>query len=92
MESAIVIAREIGNRQSEGLCLHNLGEFQLALGDLQASRDYYAQSLTIATEIGFRLLEANARWGQAQIEHRAGNIPAAIALAIHEAIEASAEA
>ncbi len=96
-ESALMIARETAARDNEGICLHNLGEFQLALGNLDESRGYYTQAVAIAKELDFSLLNANSRWGLAQIARREGDVTDAVAqaeaaLTIYDSIEAKAEA
>ncbi|MBC6472510.1 MAG: tetratricopeptide repeat protein [Hormoscilla sp. GM102CHS1] len=47
----LIIAREIGDRQSEGKALGNLGITYQSLGDDQRSVDYFQQQLAIAREI-----------------------------------------
>ncbi|MEH2401346.1 tetratricopeptide repeat protein [Nostoc sp.] len=54
------IAREIGNRNSEGTALGNLGNAYDSLGQYQQAIDSYQQCLDIAREIGDRNGEASA--------------------------------
>ena len=53
-QQALVIDREIGNRQWEGTDLGNLGNRYAALGQTARAIEYYEQALAIACEIGDR--------------------------------------
>ncbi len=53
-EQALVIAREIGDRQGEANALGNLGLAYASLGEVHKAIGYYEQHATIAHEIGDR--------------------------------------
>jgi tetratricopeptide (TPR) repeat protein len=59
-EQHLVIAREIGDRRSEGNALGNLGIAYADLGEVERAIGYYEQHLVIAREIGDRRSEGNA--------------------------------
>ncbi len=61
-EQALVIARNIGERGSEGKAFCHLGNAYVGLGDVRMAIDYYELALTIAREIGDRRGEGNALW------------------------------
>jgi tetratricopeptide (TPR) repeat protein len=77
-KQALEIAREIGNRQSEGVWIGNLGNSYNSLGRYQEAISCYEQALEIAREIGRRRTEAfnlgnlgeifskQAEWSEAQ--------------------------
>ncbi len=50
-EKALKIAREMGNRQSEGTTLKNLGNVYSDLGQVEKAIEYYEDALTIGKEI-----------------------------------------
>ncbi len=50
-EKALKIAREIGDRKSEGVQLGNIGNAYRILGDMRKSIEYYEEALAIAREI-----------------------------------------
>jgi tetratricopeptide (TPR) repeat protein len=58
-EKALKIARDIGNRQSEGAWLGNLGNAYYSLGDVERAIKYYEQALSISKDIGNRRHEGN---------------------------------
>ncbi|MFZ2644030.1 MAG: tetratricopeptide repeat protein, partial [Verrucomicrobiia bacterium] len=60
LEAQLAAAREIGDRQNEGIALGNLGIAYAALGDARKAIEYYEQRLVIAREIGDRRGECNA--------------------------------
>jgi tetratricopeptide (TPR) repeat protein len=60
LEQAVTAARKLGNRQSEGAHLGNLGLAYAALGDVRKAIEYYEQQLVITREIGDRRGEGNA--------------------------------
>ena len=60
MQQSLDIAKEIGDRNSEGKSLMNLGIAYSSLGQYQQAIEFYQQSLDIAREIGDRNLEAIA--------------------------------
>jgi tetratricopeptide (TPR) repeat protein len=57
-EQALAIAREIGDRRSEGSGLGMLGNAYAALGDARKAIEYYEQALAIAREIGDKQSES----------------------------------
>ncbi|MEH2451437.1 tetratricopeptide repeat protein, partial [Nostoc sp.] len=60
LEQCLEIAKEIGERNSEGKSLGNLGNAYLSLGQYQQAIDFYQQSLDIAREIGERNSEGKS--------------------------------
>ena len=59
-QQALAIARETGDRASEGLWLGNLGSCYADLGQTDRAVEHYQQALAIAREIGDRASEG--RW------------------------------
>ena len=57
---ALAIARDIGDRQSEGDALGNLGNCHVDLGDYRQAIDLHTQALAIARDIGDRQREGVA--------------------------------
>ncbi|MBC6434261.1 tetratricopeptide repeat protein, partial [Nostoc sp. HG1] len=57
LQQSLDIAREIGDRNSEGKSLANLGNAYGSLGQYQQAIEFYQQSLDIAREIGDRYIE-----------------------------------
>ena len=57
---ALAIARDIGDRQGEGVTLGNLGNCHTSLGEYRQAIDLHTQALAIARDIGDRYGEANA--------------------------------
>ena len=53
-KKALVISKEIGDRQGEGKLLRNLGNAYLNLGKVKKAIEYYQKALVIAREIGDR--------------------------------------
>jgi tetratricopeptide (TPR) repeat protein len=53
-EHALVIYREIGNRNGEGVVLINLGHLASRQGRVEAAKGYYEQALATQREIGDR--------------------------------------
>ena len=53
-EQALPIAREIGDREGEGVTLNNLGMLADRLGKTEEAQRYYEQALPIQREIGDR--------------------------------------
>ncbi len=61
-EQALVIVREIGDRQGEGSTLGNLGIAYATLGEVQKAIGYYEQANAIGEQIGDpRIVEVVAR-------------------------------
>jgi tetratricopeptide (TPR) repeat protein len=59
-QQALAIARETGNRSSEGTLLGNLGNSYAGLGRTQEAIEHYQQALAIARETGNRSSEGTA--------------------------------
>jgi CHAT domain-containing protein/Tfp pilus assembly protein PilF len=57
-EQALVIVREIGNRQGEGAILSQIGLIYRKVGKYTKALDYYQKSLAISTQIGDKPMEA----------------------------------
>jgi tetratricopeptide (TPR) repeat protein len=79
-EQALVIAREIGDRQGEGTDLANLGLAYYGLGEIQKGIAYYEQALVILGEIGDRQGEGSALRGLGLAYFLLGEIEKASAL------------
>ncbi|WP_204154601.1 CHAT domain-containing tetratricopeptide repeat protein [Leptolyngbya sp. CCY15150] len=56
-EQALMIVREMGERQGEGTILNNIGVVYRNLGRNEQALDYYEQALAIVTEVGDRATE-----------------------------------
>ncbi len=56
-EQALAIAREVGNRSSEGIALNNVGLAMANLSQYTKAIEYYEQALVIAREVGNRSVE-----------------------------------
>jgi non-specific serine/threonine protein kinase len=98
VEEGLVLARELGDRQMEGVFLYNLGHIALeeAEGDLAAARSLYEQSLAIQRELGNRPNIAGALNSLALVDRAEGDLAAARprieeALAIAREVGAPAE-
>ncbi len=59
LETALAIAREIGNRRGEGAHLGNLGLAYFSLGQRERAIEHHEQALAIAREISDRRGEGN---------------------------------
>ena len=57
LEQALILYREIGDRQGEGRTLIGFGAIADNLGQYPQALDYYEQSLVISREIGDRAVE-----------------------------------
>lgn len=73
-KQALVIAREIGDRQMEGQALGNLGQAYAALGELDEGIGYYEQQTIVVQDIGDRRGEGSALAGLGQAYHRLGEL------------------
>lgn len=58
-KKALNLAREIGNKKSEGIILGNIGVHYGQIGEFQEALKYFNQKLTITKEIGDRGEEAH---------------------------------
>ena len=76
-----VIARDIGDRRSEGKSLGNLGIVYADLGEVPKAIDHYEQKLVIAREIGDRRGEGNTLFNMSLALHEQNEAARAIPLA-----------
>lgn len=95
LETALAAARQMNDRNSEGVHLGNLGSAYADLGDARKAIEYYQQALAIAREIGDRRGEGNALWNMSLALDRLGKRDEAVklaqdALAIYQQIESPA--
>jgi len=58
-KKALNLAREIGNRKSEGIILGNVGVYYAQTGDYQQALDYFHQKLAIVKELSDKSEEAH---------------------------------
>ena len=77
---ALVIARDIGDRQGEGAELDNLGNCHFRFGDYRQAADLYTQALVIARDIGDRRSEGIALGGLGKCGASLGDFRQAIDL------------
>ncbi len=77
-EQALIIYREIKDRQGEGSALNNLGNVYKSLGDYPKAIDYLQQSLTIATEVKDRKGEGRSLGNLGTVYQLLGDYPKAI--------------
>jgi tetratricopeptide (TPR) repeat protein len=77
---ALAIARDIGDRRSEGAALGNLGICRRRLGEYPQAIDLYGQALAIFRDIGDREGEGVALVGLGSCRRRLGEYPQAIDL------------
>jgi tetratricopeptide (TPR) repeat protein len=73
-EQALVIARSICERGSEGKALGYLGNAYVGLGDVRKAIDYYELALTIAREIGDRRGEVVSCWNLGLVIENVGDL------------------
>ena len=66
-DDALAMNRASGNQRSSSVNLLNLGDAQFALGNLQASAAYLAESLTTARALGFREVIVEALYALAGV-------------------------
>ena len=59
-QQALNIAKEIGNKDSEGSAYGNLGKAYQSLGDFKKAIEFHQQTLNIAKEIGNKDSEGSA--------------------------------
>jgi tetratricopeptide (TPR) repeat protein len=77
---ALAIARDIGNRHSEGDALGNLGNCHFSLGDYQQAIELHTEALAIARDIGNRHSESAALGNLGTCQYRLGDYLRAIEL------------
>jgi len=65
-EQALVIASEIGDRRSKSINLENMGHAFLSLKEYQKAKENCIQSIEIADDISFPVVQQNARKGLAE--------------------------
>ncbi|MCH8084301.1 MAG: TIR domain-containing protein, partial [Myxococcales bacterium] len=78
LEQALVISREIGDRQGEGDDLGNLGIAYANLGEVQKAIGYHEQALVISREIGDRRGEGSDLGSLGNAYVRLGEVQKAI--------------
>ncbi|MBD2213839.1 tetratricopeptide repeat protein [Nostoc linckia FACHB-104] len=78
-QQALIIFREINNRQGEGAVLGNLGLVYYDLGDYQKAIEYHQQSLAIAVEVKDRQGEGRSLGNLGIVYHALGDYKQAIA-------------
>ncbi len=76
-QQALVISREIDDRQGEESDLGNLGNAYAGLGQVGKATEYYEQALVISREIGDRRGEAICLHNIGELHKDQGNIPLA---------------
>lgn len=91
LESALLIAKEIGDRDDEGACLNNISTIYFARGDYDTALKHLQESLAIAKETGDRSVEGTALNNIGQIYSARGDYDTALtyhreALAIRKEI------
>jgi tetratricopeptide (TPR) repeat protein len=60
-QEALVMSRRIGDRRREGICLANLGEGWVDLGEARRGHEHFAAALQIFIDIGDRACEGDCR-------------------------------
>ena len=65
-EQALIISREIGDRDGEASTLGNLGFAFLNINDYEKAMGNFIQSIEIADEILYPIVQCEERWGLAQ--------------------------
>jgi len=78
LETAAVMAREIGDQAAETSALSNLGGAYADLGDSCRAIEFYERGLVIAREIGDRSLQGNALGNLGNAYRRLGYLDRAI--------------
>jgi tetratricopeptide (TPR) repeat protein len=73
LEKSLAIQKEIGNRQSEGIALGNIGQIYEAFGDYKKALDAFEKALAILLEIGDRQSEGAILNNIGQILYLEGN-------------------
>ncbi len=75
---ALAIAREVGNRQHEGVILGNLADLHREQGRVSEALEHFQQGLAIAREVGNRQHEGVTRGSLANLHREQGRIPDAL--------------
>lgn len=83
LQQAVELARAHGDKVDVALCLANLTEFAVGMGQYSAAKDYCSEALDLAREIGVPTVTAFCQTWLACIDLLDGNIEAA-ASALHE--------
>ncbi|HUQ04763.1 MAG TPA: protein kinase [Kofleriaceae bacterium] len=60
-QEALVMSRRVGDRRREGICLANLGEGWVDLGEARRGHEHFAAALQIFIDIGDRACEGDCR-------------------------------
>jgi tetratricopeptide (TPR) repeat protein len=74
----LAIAREIGDRHTEGINLGSLGNAYAKLGETHKAMEFHKQHIKIAHDIGDREGEAKANWNLGLAYKKEGEIDKAI--------------
>ncbi len=74
---ALAIAREVGDRATEGMTLNNLGVLARDQGQYDEAAEYYAQSLAIKRELGDQLGVANTLYNLGELARDQGHLDSA---------------
>lgn len=72
-EELLIVFREIGNKNSESITLHNMGQIYSVCANYQIALDYFKQSVIISQEIGDKTGEATTLSNIAVIYSEQGN-------------------
>ncbi len=77
-QQAIAIAREVGNRRSEGVTLGNLGWLRHEQARIPEAMEHYQQAIAIAREVGNRQNEGVTLGNLANLHREQGRLPEAL--------------
>jgi tetratricopeptide (TPR) repeat protein len=77
-QQALDIAKEVGDRESEGALLGNLGVAYADLGQVEEAIEYYQQALVIQKDIGDRMGEGNKLGNLGSAYYHLGQVEKAI--------------
>jgi tetratricopeptide (TPR) repeat protein len=80
-ERALEIARERGDRRSEGIALHRMAGARAHMGEREQALEIYTQVLELAREVGSQVGEARVLWDMSLLHDQLGNRERAIVLA-----------
>ena len=78
LEAALAAARNLGNREAEGMLLTNLGNAYSDMGEVLKAIGYFEESLKIDREIGDRRGEGNALGNLGAAYYSLGEVQKAI--------------